>query len=210
VFQTGDPAEIHFRTGNTLVALHGTLVQMARPLMEIHLKNQPLHDGLVRPGTNVLVVISGGAGIYTAEAVIQQYLPADGQIVVCVDGSFRFQQRRQHERYRCNMQVRLRVVGDTEWITGECRDISAGGARIYLPQGVVLRSNTVELLFISPVNQQAVRAVAEIVRTGKLLDQDGWEIGVRFTEMSRMEKIQCARLLQLWASPQQREPVKPD
>jgi hypothetical protein len=210
VFQTGDPVEIHFKAGGTLLTLHGMLVQTARPLMEIHLKDQPLHDGLVRPGTNVLVVISGGAGIYTAEAVIQQYLPADGQIVVCVDCSFRFQQRRQHERYRCNMQVRLRVVGDTEWITGECRDISAGGARIYLPQGVVLRSNTVELLFISPVNQQAVRAVAEIVRTGKLLDQDGWEIGVRFTEMSRMEKIQFARLLQLWALPQQREPVKPD
>lgn len=210
MFQTGDPVEIHFKAGGTLLTLHGMLGKTARPLMEVHLKNQPLHDGLVRPGTNVLVVISGGAGIYTAEAVIQQYLPADGQIVVCVDCSFRFQQRRQHERYRCNMQVRLRVVGDTEWITGECRDISAGGARIYLPQGVVLRSNTVELLFISPVNQQAVRAVAEIVRTGKLLDQDGWEIGVRFTEMSRMEKIQFARLLQLWASPQQREPVKPD
>jgi len=210
VFQTGDPVEIHFRTGNTLVALHGTLVQMVRPLMEIHLNSQPLHDGLVRSGINVLVVISAGTGIYTTEAVIQRYHPAAGQIVVCVNGSFRFQQRRQHERYRCNMQVRLRAVGDTEWITGECRDISAGGARIYLAQELVLRSNTLELLFISPGNQQAVRAVAEIVRTGKLLDQDGWEIGVRFTEMSRMEKIQFARLLQLWADPQDREPVRPD
>lgn len=209
MFQIGDPVEIHFRSGNIPVALHGKLAQMVRPLMEIHLSDQPVHDGLVRAGVNVLVAVSGGKGIYTAEAVVQRYHPADGQIVVCVNGSFRFQQRRQHERYRCRMQVRLRAVGDSEWITGECRDISAGGARIYLPNELALRSDTLEVVFISPTSQQAVRAVAEIVRTGKLLEESGWEIGVRFAEMSRMEKIQFARLLQHWESTQQREPVNP-
>lgn len=209
VFQIGDPVEIHFRSGNNLVALHGTLAQVSRPLMEIHLTDQPLHDGMVRSGVNVLLAVSGGTGIYTAEAVVQRYNPTAGQVILSVSGSFRFQQRRQHERYRCNMQVRLRAMGDAEWITGECRDISAGGARIYLPQEFVLRSNAIEVIFISPTSQQAVRAVAEIVRTGKLLEGDGWEIGIRFTEMSRMEKIHFARLLQHWASTQQREPVNP-
>ncbi len=209
MFQVGDPVEIHFKAGNVSVALHGTLAQMVRSLMGIHLKNQPPHEGLVRSGLNVLVVISGGTGVYTAEAVVQQYHPASGQIVVCVNGSFRFQQRRQHERYPCNMQVRLRVVGGAEWINGECRDISAGGARIHVPQEIVLPSSTLEVVFISPTSQQAVRAVAEIVRTGKLLEEEGWEIGIRFAEMSRMEKIQFARLLQHWADAQQREPVQP-
>ncbi len=210
MFQIGASVKIHLKVNTSMVVSQGKLARMACPLLAIHLQNESLYDMLLTPGTNVLLVISAESGIYSGEAVVQQYHPEVAEIVVQVKGSFRFQQRRQHERYPCNMQVRLRAVGDTEWITGECRDISAGGARIYLAQELVLRSNTLELLFISPGNQQAVRAVAEIVRTGKLLDQDGWEIGVRFTEMSRMEKIQFARLLQLWADPRDREPVKPD
>jgi len=209
VFHVGDPVQIHFKLGNTAIALQGKLAQMVRPLMEVHLTEKPLHNGAVKPGMCVLVVISGGTGVYTAEASIQQYRPHTGQVVVAVNGSFRFQQRRQQERYRCDMQVRLRVVGDAEWITGTCRDISAGGARIYLPQEFVLRSNTLEIVFIAPTNQQAVRAIAEVVRTSKLLEETGWEVGVRFTEMDRMEKIRFARLLQHWASAEGHEPIHP-
>lgn len=208
MFRTGDPVEIHFKLGNTPVALRGNLVQMARPLLGVQLTDPPVCEGSMKPGTTVLIAISGGTGVYTSEAVVQRCDMASGQMIVSVNGSFRFQQRRQHERYRCDMQVRLRVVGDTEWISGVCRDISAGGARIYLSQEFVLRSNTLEVVFISSVTQQAVRAVAEIVRTSKLLNDSGWEIGVRFTEMNRMEKIQFARLLQHWASLQQHEPVQ--
>ncbi|GIV15883.1 MAG: hypothetical protein KatS3mg022_1318 [Armatimonadota bacterium] len=208
MFHTGDPVEIHFKQGDVPVTLRGKLVQMARPLLGIQIMEHTVCDGSVKPGTCVLVAISGGTGVYTSEAVVQRCDVAAGQVIVAVSGSFRYQQRRQHERYRCDMQVRLRVVGDTEWISGVCRDISAGGARIYLSQEFVLRSNTLEVVFISPASQQAVRAVAEIVRTSKLVSDSGWEIGIRFTEMNRMEKIQFARLLQHWASLQQREPVQ--
>jgi c-di-GMP-binding flagellar brake protein YcgR len=178
--------------------------------MEIHLADSLICESAVKPGATVTVAISGGTGLYCADAVIQRYYPATRQLIIAISGSFRFEQRRQHERYRCHMPVRLRVVGDTQWTGGECRDISAGGARIYLPKELVLRSNTVELVFISPTNQQGVRAMAEVVRTSKLLNDPGWEIGVRFTEMERVEKIQFARLLQYWASAREREPVRPD
>lgn len=208
MFHTGDPIEIHFKLAHAPFSLRGKLVQMARPLLGIQLAEPPMCDGMVKPGTCVLVAISGGTGVYTAEAVVQRCDMAAGQVILSVNGSFRYQQRRQHERYRCDMQVRLRVVGDPEWMNGVCRDISAGGARIYLAQEFVMRSNTIEVVFIAPDNQQAVRAVAEIVRTSKLLHDSGWEIGVHFTEMSRTEKIQFARLLQHWASQQEREPVQ--
>lgn len=210
MFQTGDPVEIHFKMGDAPVTLRGKLVQMARPLLGIQLMNSPACDGSIKPGMTVLIAISGGTGVYTSEVVVQRCDMTLGQLIVSVNGSFRFQQRRQHERYPCDMQVHVRVVGDTEWINGVCRDISAGGARIYLSQEFVLRSNTLEVVFISPTNQQAVRAIAEIVRTSKLLNDSGWEIGIRFTEMNRMEKIQFARLLQHWASRQQRDPVRSD
>lgn len=209
MFQAGDPVQIHFKLRDTPIALQGKLAQMVRPLMEIHLTEEPVFDGAVKPGMSILVVVVGGTGIYTAEASIQRYQPNTGQVVVAVKGSFRFQQRRQHERYRCEMQARLRVVGDTEWLDGVCRDISAGGARIYLPQEFVLRSDTVEVIFIAPTNEQAVRAMAEVVRTSKLIEGNGWELGIRFTEIDRMEKIRFARLLQHWASAGQHEPIKP-
>lgn len=208
MFHPGDPVQLHFKLGDMSVALHGKLAQAVRQLIEVHLTEEQVHSEAVKPGMSVLIVISGGTGIYTAEANIQRYQPQTGQIVVTLKGSFRYQQRRQHERYRCNMQVRLRVVGDTEWLTGVCRDISAGGARLYLPQEFVLRSNTLEVIFIAPTNEQAVRAVAEVVRTSKLIEDSGWELGIRFIEMDRMEKIRFARLLQHWASTDQREPVQ--
>lgn len=208
MFQTGDPVEIHFKIGNMPVSLQGTLVQMVRPLIGIQLTEASACDGSLKPGVNVLLAISGGTGVYTAEVTVQRCDLAARQLVVSVGGSFRYQQRRLHERYRCNMQTRLRAAGDTKWIDGVCRDISAGGARIYLSQQFTLRSDTLEVVFIAPGNQQAVRAVAEVVRTSKLLDDSGWEIGIRFTEMSRTEKIQFSRLLQHWASLQQREPVQ--
>lgn len=210
MFQTGDPVEIHFKVGNVPVALRGKLVQVARPLLGIQLNNAAAPSSTLASGMVVLVAISGGTGIYTAQATVQRYDAASGQLVVAIQGSFCFQQRRQHERYRCHMPVRLRVVGDTEWIDGVCRDISAGGARIYLPQQFIIRSNTLEVLFIAPDNQQAVRAIAEVVRTSKLIDDSGWELGIRFTEMNRMEKIQFARLLQHWATNSARQPVQPD
>ncbi|MEJ5253359.1 MAG: PilZ domain-containing protein [Chthonomonadetes bacterium] len=209
VFHPGDPAEIHFKLGSTSVAMQGKVAQFVRPLLEVHLTGEPVHDGAVHTGMNVLVVVSGGTGIYTAEASIQRYQPQTGQLVLAVNGSFRFQQRRQHERYRCKIPVRLRVVGDSEWVSATCRDISAGGARLYLSQEFVLRSNAVEIIFISPDSQQGVRAIAEVVRTSKLLEESGWELGIRFTEMDRMEKIRFARLLQHWASVEQHEPAKP-
>lgn len=196
MFQTGASVKIHLRGNTSTVVSQGKLARMACPLMAIRLQDNSLHDTLFTRGTNVLLVISAEAGIYSGEAVVQEYHPEVAEIVVQVKGSFRFQQRRQHERYPCNMQVRLRVVGDTEWVTGECRDISAVGARIYLPHELILRSDTVELLFISEANQQVGHAVAEIIRIGKTRDKEGWEIAVRFTEMSRAEKIQFARLLQ--------------
>lgn len=196
VFQTGDPVEIHFKMGNTCVTLHGKLVQMPCPLMGMRLTDSSGGADSLKRGMTVLIAIGGSTGVYSAEAVVQRCDPAEGQVVVSVNGSFRYQQRRWHERYRCDMQVRLRVVGDTKWISGVCRDISAGGARIYLSQEIELRSNTLEVVFLSPTNQQAVRAVGEVVRTSKLLDDSGWEIGVRFAEMNRMEKIHFARLLQ--------------
>ncbi len=209
MFHSGDPAEIHFKLGSTSVAMQGKVAQFVRPLMEIHLTGEPVHDGVVHTGMNVLVVVSSGTGVYTAEASIHRYQPQAGQVVVAVNGCFRFQQRRQHERYKCNIPVRLRVVGDSEWVNAICRDISAGGARLYLPQEFVLRSNTLEVIFISPDSQQGVRAIAEVVRTSKLLEDNGWELGIRFIEMDRMEKIRFARLLQHWASVEQHEPVQP-
>lgn len=208
MFHPGDPVQIHFKLGDMSVALHGKLAQAVSQLIEVHLTEEPAHSEAVKPGMSVLIVISGGTGVYTAEANIQRYQPQTGQIVVAVKGSFRYQQRRQHERYRCNMQVRLRVVGDTKWLTGVCRDISAGGARLYLPQEFVLHSDTLEVIFVAPTNEQAVRAVAEVVRTSKLIEDSGWELGVRFIEMDRMEKIRFARLLQHWASAGQHEPVQ--
>lgn len=208
MFQTGDPVEVHFKLGETPLSIHGQLAQVARPLMAILVSEPPVCNGAIKPGNTVIIAISGGTGVYTAEAVVQRCDLSAGHLIVSVNSSFRYQQRRQHERYRCNMQVRLRVVGDTEWVNGICRDISAGGARVYLAQEFTLRSNTIEIVFIAPDSQQAVRAIAEIVRTSKLLHDSGWEIGVRFTEMNRMEKIQFTRLLQHWASQQQREPVQ--
>ncbi|MCS6830192.1 MAG: PilZ domain-containing protein [Armatimonadota bacterium] len=208
MFQVGDPVEVHFKLGEAAVSMHGRLAQVARPLIAIQIAEPPVCNGAVKPGSMVVVAISGGTGVYTAEAIVQRCDLAAGHLIVAINSSFRYQQRRQHERYRCDMQVRLRVVGDPEWLSGRCMDISAGGARIYLPQQFTLRSNTIEVVFVAPDNQQAVRAVAEIVRTSKLLHDSGWEIGVRFTEMNRMEKIHFARLLQHWASLQQREPVQ--
>ncbi|MCS6948971.1 MAG: PilZ domain-containing protein [bacterium] len=210
MFRAGDPVEVHFKVGNAPVTLRGKLAQIARPLLGIQLSDTLACNGSLVPGAAVVVAISGGTGIYTAPAVVQRCNLEARQLVVATQGSFCYQQRRQHERYRCDMQVRLRPVGDTEWTAGICRDISAGGARIYLPQELVLRSNTLELVFLSPDNQQAVRAIAEVVRTSKLLDESGWELGVRFTEMNRMEKIHFARLLQHWAAQHEREPVQPD
>lgn len=208
MFHPGDPVQIHFKLGDMSVALHGKLAQAVSQLIEVHLTEEPAHSEAVKPGMSVLIVISGGTGVYTAEANIQRYQLQTGQIVVAVKGSFRYQQRRQHERYRCSMQVRLRVVGDTKWLTGVCRDISAGGARLYLPQEFVLHSDTLEVIFVAPTNEQAVRAVAEVVRTSKLIEDSGWELGVRFIEMDRMEKIRFTRLLQHWASAGQHEPVQ--
>jgi len=114
----------------------------------------------MKPGTTVLIAISGGTGVYTSEAVVQRCDMASGQMIVSVNGSFRFQQRRQHERYRCDMQVRLRVVGDTEWISGVCRDISVGGAFIYLLQKKVPGGLRLEVRFSSAVIEQEVRGAA--------------------------------------------------
>ena len=209
MFQAGDPVQIQFKLGNSAVALRGKLAQAVRSLIEVHLTDEPVHDGSLKPGSGVVVVISSSTGIYTSEATVQRYYPPTGQLVVTVNGCFRHQQRRQHERYRCEMQVHLRAAGETDWIAGICRDISAGGARIYVPQELVLKSTSLEVVFISPSNQQAVRAMAEVARTSKLLDDVGWELGVRFTEMNRMEKIHFARLLQHWASVGEREPIQP-
>lgn len=209
VFRIGDPVEIQVKLGTNSISLYGKLAQVVRPLLEIHLNQQQGHIGAVQPGTSVVVYISGGTGIYIADAIVQRCYAQTGQVVVSIDGCFRFQQRRQHERYRCEMQARLRVVGDNEWVPGICRDISAGGARIYLSREFVLRSNTMEVVFISPTNHQAVHTMAEVVRTSKLVGDNGWEIGIRFAEMNRMEKIQFARLLQYWESVAQHDPVDP-
>jgi hypothetical protein len=209
VFQAGDPVEIQLRSGNLCVGVRGKLVQFVRPLMEIHLENSPVCASALQAGAVVPLAISGGTGVYTAEAVVQRYNSATGQVIVSVNGSFRFQQRRQHERYPCRMPVHVRAVGDTDWQNAECCDISAGGARIYLAQEIILRTSTLEIVFLAPGSQQGVRAVAEVVRTSKLLHEAGWELGVRFTEMDRAEKIRFTRLLQYWASVQHREPVQP-
>lgn len=209
VFRGGDAVEIRFNQGNTTVSLHGTLAQVVRPLLEVHLNSVPPPDASLKQGMTVAIAITSGTGIYTADVTVQQYHPQAQRVVVAANGCFRYQQRRQHERYRCEMQVHLRCVGDPDWTSGICRDISAGGARIYLPREFVLRSNTLEVVFLSPANQQAVRAIAEVVRASKLLDEAGWELGIRFTEMNRMEKIHFARLLQHWASFSEHEPIQP-
>ncbi len=209
MFQAGDPVEVHVKIGGNPVALRGQVAQVVRPLIEVHLADNPPLDGSIKPGMCVPIAITSSTGIYSSEATVQRYHPQTKQLVVAVNGSFRFQQRRQHERYRCEMQVHLRASGENEWTTGICRDISAGGARIYVPQNFVLQSNALEVVFIAPTNQQAVRANAEVVRTSKLLNDEGWELGIRFTEMNRMEKIHFARLLQHWASINQQEPYQP-
>lgn len=210
MFRSGDPVEVHFKVGDAPVALRGKLAQFARSLLGIQLTDTMPCSSFLSPGATVLVAISGGTGVYTAQAVVQRCNASAGHLVVTVQGSFCYQQRRQHERYLCNMPVRLRVVGDPEWIEGVCRDISAGGARIYLERQIRLRSETLELVFLSPDSHQAVRAIGEVVRIGKLVDASGWELGIRFTEMNRMERIHFTRLLQHWASVYQREPVQPD
>lgn len=210
VFQSGDPVEVRVKLGNVPIALRGKLVQVARPLLGIQLSDTLTHTSFLASGAEVFVAISGGTGVYTAPATVQRYDLVSGQLVVATHGSFCYQQRRQYERYRCRMPVRLRVVGDAEWLEGVCRDISASGARVYLQQELRLRSETLELVFVSPDSQQSVRAMGEVIRINRTVDQSGWEIGVRFTEMKRTERIQFARLLQHWATIYDREPVQPD
>lgn len=202
MFHTGNPVEIAIDTSAGSLSVTGTLARVACPVLEVHLADPSLAQSILRGGLVVGVNISGAKGVYSTEATIHRFDGQTGQLVLVANGSFRYQQRRQHERYLCDIPVHLRIVGDSEWVSGRCRDISAGGARIYLPQEFTLRSNTLEIVFIAPDNQQAVRAIAEIVRTSKLLNESGWELGIRFTEMNRMEKIHFARLLQHWANQQ--------
>lgn len=204
MFQSGNPVELRYRVGDGEIALQGSLQRVHLPLLEVHLVEHALAAALASPGKNVVVHVTGGMGVYTSEAVVQRYDAQNQQVYLLVKDAFRYQQRRQYERFPCKLPVKLRVVGDEQWTNGEVRDISIGGARVHVTQELQLRSNTIELILTSPIDRQLIHIVADIVRVLHNVDEVGdWELGVRFVEMGRMDKIHFMRLLQFYMEGQQ-------